>query len=132
MAWRSLVLLFVLVVVLPVSLAADSISKVFNYPNPYDPATGDTNIVFKYDRPGSLPFDLTFHLHIYNLLGQRVLHRQRTVTITVANDTVSLTWNGKTDRGDAVPPGVYYIRIVTEGGAGSAQSLSKYGKLLVK
>lgn len=132
MAWRSLVLLLVLVVVLPVSLAADSISKVFNYPNPYDPAAGTVTIVFFYHRVGGA-MDISCTVNIYNLAGQLVLKKNQTASVA-ADDrtTVSVIWNGKTDRGDAVPPGVYYVRIVTGGGAGSVQSLSAYGKLMVK
>lgn len=131
MAWRSLVLLLVLVVVLPVSLAADSISKVFNYPNPYDPATGDTTIVFFYNRTGA-PLTISCTVQILNLVGHRVLEKQQTAALVTGMNTNTITWNGRTDRGDTVPPGVYYVRIVTGGGAGSVQSLSAYGKLMVK
>lgn len=131
MAWRSLVLLVVLVVVLPLSLMADSISKVFNYPNPYDPATGDTTIVFFYNRTGA-PLTISYTVQILNLVGHRVLAKQQTAALVTGMNTNTITWNGRTDRGDEVPPGVYYVRIVTEGGAGSVQSLSAYGKLLVK
>ena len=135
MSVRLFVMILVLLLVFPVLGISDTITKVFNYPNPYIPASGDNNIVFFYVRSaGAGDFTLTYYVTIYNLVGHRVLVKQRTFPVVEAAvpNVISFTWNGKTDRGDAVPPGVYYIRIVTDGGAGSVQSISKYGKMMIK
>ena len=124
------VLLLLTVAAIPVSAAADSIVKVFNYPNPFQPsAGGTTQICFRYvSVAGST--SLEYYVFIYNLVGHRVYVQKRTATLSGATteQPVEFTWNGRTDKGGMVPPGIYYIRIVTQGG----QSLSKYGKMMIK
>jgi len=133
---RSLVLVFLFLVAVfsPLFPASDSITRVFNYPNPYDPDKGTTSICFFYNNQSGSAFTLTYYVCLYNLVGQRVYARSGSEALTVATgtSTVAFSWNGRTNKGGKVPPGVYYIRVITAGGGTNGQSLSRYGKMLVK
>lgn len=125
------VLLLLAAAAFPAVAAADSITKVFNYPNPFKPSQhGTTQICFFYDNQTGSTFTLEYYVFIYNLLGHRLYVQKRSHALSTGtgSNTVEFTWNGRTDSGGLVPPGIYYIRIVTQGG----QTLSKYGKMMVK
>ncbi len=70
-----------------------------NYPNPFNPHT-EINYV--------LPFDRHVTLTIYNILGQKVItlvdEFQRAGKKTVH-------WDGRNQKGDEVPSGIYFYRI---------------------
>ena len=83
--------------------AAAQIQLMPNVPNPFNPST---TITF------GLPADHTgsteVSLRVYDLKGRlvRVLMEE-----TVAADRHSVTWNGRNDRGTAVPSGLYIYRL---------------------
>ncbi|RMH78872.1 MAG: T9SS C-terminal target domain-containing protein, partial [Calditrichaeota bacterium] len=70
-----------------------------NYPNPFNP---ETNITF------ALPRATQVTLTIYNVLGQKV----RTLVNGFLEARVhTVRWDGKDDRGVAVPSGFYIYRL---------------------
>jgi len=72
-----------------------------NYPNPFNPST-----TFTIDLPGGETRNST--LRIYNLRGaviKTILDRQ------LAGGSYSFAWDGRTDRGEAAPSGIYIYRL---------------------
>ncbi len=73
-----------------------------NYPNPFNP---ETTIEFSLPRSGETK------VLIYNVKGQKV--------ITLLDEYLTsgehrVVWNGKDDRDNALPSGVYFYRLLTE------------------
>jgi hypothetical protein len=69
-----------------------------NYPNPFNPST-----VIRFE----IPVRANVDIRVLNLLGQRV----RTLAAGVrAAGPHEVIWNGRDDRGDPVPSGVYLYR----------------------
>ncbi len=81
---------------------AARISKPYNWPNPFDPQTGPTNIGFSLEEAA----DVT--LRIYTLQGDLVHEESRRVD--AAGNQV-WTWNGSNDAGRRVAPGGYIAQI---------------------
>jgi hypothetical protein len=72
--------------------------RAYNYPNPFNP---DTRITFTLRREGSMT------IAMYDVLGRRV----RTIMEGYLEEGVhTVTWEGRDDRGVALPSGVYYCR----------------------
>ncbi len=74
-----------------------------NYPNPFNPST-------RIDYALSTPADV--RLDISNVLGQRVQ------SVGAGSQTAgmhSMLWNGRDERGDSVPSGTYFYRLITDG-----------------
>lgn len=110
---------------------ADTITKVYNFPNPYQPSLGtDVTIRFVYNNPSGIA-SVNYYLYIYDIIGNKVLLTKRTATIPGDNN-VDITWNGNNDKGNRVAPGIYFIKVVTEGSTGNAQVISKFGKMVIK
>lgn len=122
----------------PLFSQADSIDKVFNYPNPYQRSAGTTTITFFYTNNSGADFTLTCYLYIYDIAGHRVKVQKLTAPITTTNpNRIEVPWNGHNDKGRLVAPGIYFVRIITERGVDgsgntSLQSISAYGKMLLK
>jgi len=117
--------------------ASDSIDRVYNYPNPYIvDGSNSVTIAFVYTNNSGSAINLSFYIYIYDLIGYKVMVKKPSATATyTANtgvNTFTFSWNGKNDKGRSVAPGIYFTRIVVEGGDGSVQTLSGYGKMLVK
>jgi hypothetical protein len=74
-----------------------------NYPNPFNP---QTNIEFSLPTPGNVS------LEVFNLLGQKV---KTLVSEYKQAGNYSVVWDGTNQNGTAVPSGVYFYRMVTEG-----------------
>ncbi len=70
-----------------------------NYPNPFNP---ETTIAFGLARPGRVL------LQIYNLLGQKV---RTLIDKDMPAGYASIKWDGKDDRAQIVPTGIYVYRI---------------------
>ncbi len=91
----------------PVILGAgDLIPKAFqlrqNFPNPFNPTT---TIVF------GLPRAETVSLKIFNTRGVQVAHL---VEEELEAGTHMIEWDGRNDRGQPVPSGIYFYRLDTE------------------
>jgi len=71
-----------------------------NFPNPFNP---ETNISF--DIPGSVKDRLHVSLFIYNMLGQKV---RTLIDEALGANTYTTKWDGKDDRGNSVPSGLYF------------------------
>lgn len=83
-----------------------------NYPNPFNPET-----TIKYQLPQGGKISLV----IYNMLGQKV----RTLVDAVKPAGVhSINWDGRNERGLAVPTGVYFYKM-------SSKSFEKVNKMLL-
>jgi hypothetical protein len=82
-----------------------------NYPNPFNPTT---TIAF------DLPVSSDVTLEVFNLLGQQVkrIHSGR-----MEAGSHSLEWDGSTDGGQAVASGVYFYRLVTDGGSSTRKMI---------
>lgn len=95
--------------------AEKAIAKPFNWPNPFDPATGATQIGVFLDAPA----DVT--LKVYDLQGGLVSESSR--RIDAAGNQV-LTWDGRDSRGARVAPGGYVCVIRKNyGGRADTQKL---------
>jgi hypothetical protein len=73
-----------------------------NYPNPFN---GSTIISFDVPFPGHLSIE------IFNVLGQRVA---TLIDRKVASGRQQVSWDGQSDRGTALPSGVYFYRLWDE------------------
>lgn len=115
-----------------VGATADKITKVYNFPNPYQPSSGaDVTIRFVYESAATTG-NLNYYLCIYDIIGNKVLLSKKVATIALGSNTNNITWNGNNDKGTRVAPGVYFIKVITEGGNGNAQVVSKFGKMVIK
>ncbi|MDH3216405.1 MAG: T9SS type A sorting domain-containing protein, partial [Candidatus Krumholzibacteria bacterium] len=65
----------------------------------------------------STPVSEQLRLEIYNVTGQRVA----TITRTLDVGDATLLWNGKTDAGGSLVPGVYFARLRTATGMKSVK-----------
>jgi len=70
-----------------------------NYPNPFN---GQTLISF------SLPSDQRVRLAVFDILGREV---KSLVDEMVSAGSYSVTWDGKNDKGEAIPSGIYFYRL---------------------
>jgi hypothetical protein len=75
-----------------------------NYPNPFNPSTTITTLAF------DTPAPVTIEIVIYNVLGQKVRSLFSGVSSSSGN---TIQWDGKDDRGNLLPSGVYLCRMVT-------------------
>jgi hypothetical protein len=73
-----------------------------NYPNPFNPST-----TIRFD----LPKEGVVTMEIFNVLGVRV--RSLVSGVTFNAGTFMITWDGRDDRGQVVPSGIYLYRIST-------------------
>jgi len=116
-----------------VGATADTITKVYNFPNPYQPSAGtDVTIRIKYTQVSSIT-SLNYYLYIYDIIGNKVLLAKRVATgLSAGSHDIDITWNGNNDKGKRVAPGIYFIKVVTEGSDGNTQVISKFGKMVIK
>lgn len=70
-----------------------------NYPNPFNP---ETSIHYDIPKAGLV------HIAIYNVLGQQI---RELVNRNEAAGSYEIVWNGKSDDSNAVPSGVYILRM---------------------
>jgi hypothetical protein len=90
-----------------------AISKPYNWPNPFDPAAGATNIGFHLAGPA------TVTLRVFTLHGREVW--SRSAYEPSAGNKV-WTWDGRNGAGSAVEPGGYAVMIVKDYSAGGSQT----------
>lgn len=91
----------------------DAFNLLQNFPNPFNPVT---RIPFEIYKAGNVK------LLIYNVAGQKI----RTVLDSfVKAGTYSVEWDGKNDRGDAVPSGSYIYQLVFKDKSGETITQSK-------
>jgi hypothetical protein len=69
-----------------------------NYPNPFNPVTSIDL---------SLPFSCNWKMTVYNINGQIV----KCLDGKSEPGTITITWDGKNDRGQSVASGVYFYRV---------------------
>lgn len=73
-----------------------------NFPNPFNPRT-----VIRYDLPtDGGPVDV--RVHVFDLAGRRLA---TLIDETQEPGTHAVTWEGRTERGEDVPSGVYFYRV---------------------
>lgn len=89
-----------------ISNQSPSIPKPINWPNPFDPAQGPTQIGFFMTGPGSVT------LTIYTLTGSKVYSETR----QFAAGNQIFPWNGNSSSGGRVAPGGYVCLIETSNG----------------
>jgi hypothetical protein len=71
-----------------------------NYPNPFNPAT---RIQFSTEKSAHIT------LTVYDVLGREI---SRLAQSTYSPGSYSIEWNGKSDQGQQMPSGLYYVRMV--------------------
>jgi hypothetical protein len=79
----------------------------FLYPNHPNPFNGETVIQYNLPRSGSVL------LIIYDIQGRKIRHL---VDSHQSAGSHSLNWNGRNDRGEVMPSGLYLLRLQTEQG----------------
>ncbi len=90
-------------IVLPKAVAKPgSFALLNNYPNPFNP---NTTILY------ALPKETDVKLEVYNLLGQKVR-----VLVNKHQDAgyQTVVWDGRNDKGESVPTGIYFYRLQAE------------------
>jgi hypothetical protein len=75
-----------------------------NYPNPFNPST-----TIRYRVPADVSSQAFVTVEILDVLGRRIA---TLVARLEAPGTYEVVWHGKNDRGEDVPSGVYYCRLV--------------------
>lgn len=88
--------------------AADSFPRVYNYPNPFSPNKGGTNVVFNAPPSGYSRAVLT----IYSEFGQRLYERD---CGRVAPGISEIRFDGRDQHGRALPNGSYVGRVRFDG-----------------
>jgi hypothetical protein len=108
------------------SKALSSATDTYAYPNPFNPNTDVLKI--KYSTNGSsVPVTIRifdFSMHFVKTIIQDAQRGSTTHVVDSANGTIDY-WNGRNDKGNMVPNGVYFYRV----NAGSEKPV--YGKILV-
>lgn len=74
-----------------------------NVPNPFNPST---TLFFSLEKPS-----LKTELSIFNLKGQKI---RTLLNGSLPEGKHSLVWDGKTDSGDAVSSGIYFVRLAAD------------------
>jgi hypothetical protein len=90
-----------------------AIAKPYNWPNPFDPAAGATNIGFHLTGPA------TVTLRIFTLQGREVWSRSAYES-SAGNKVWS--WNGRNGAGSTVEPGGYAVMVTKDYAAGGSQT----------
>ena len=86
--------------------------QVGNCPNPFNPTTE-----IRFDLPGPGGVDIV----MYDVRGRQV--RRLLAGAALAAGQHSVVWDGRSDSGTEVPPGVYLCRIQTEGTEGRVKMM---------
>lgn len=88
--------------------ASLAVEKVGNYPNPF---RGSTRFIFYHNQQGA---DVDVVIRIFTAAGQQVSTIRRTIN-TENGRYDGVSWNGTTDAGSRVTPGIYFYQIVVKG-----------------
>ncbi len=83
------------------------LKKVYNWPNPANPKTGQTITI------SQLPLEKTITIKIYNLAGELVKTLNDAEDITAGVELKTATWDGKNEEGKYVASGVYVYVVDT-------------------
>lgn len=90
-----------------------AISKPYNWPNPFDPVSGPTNIGFNLSGPA------TVTLRIFTLQGREVWSRS---AYEPSGGNKVWTWNGRNGAGSTVEPGGYAVMLTKDYPGGGSQT----------
>lgn|GEM_PF-6016324 len=77
-----------------------------NYPNPFNATT---------TIPYSLPKDGEIEIAVYDLHGERIITLVKNYNYRVGSHSIS--WNGRNERGEIVPSGIYFYRLTSPDGS---------------
>lgn len=91
--------------VVPKSLLA--VEKVYNYPNPF---RGQTRFMFSHNQQNT---DLDVFIRIFTATGRQVSTVKSTINGTNGRYS-GIPWNGRSDSGVRLTPGVYFYQIVVK------------------
>jgi len=81
-----------------------------NYPNPYDPATGNTTIGYTLSKPANIS------LNIFDLSGNLIYKQAYTSAQEGGKAGYNeITWNGQSNGGNYVGNGIYIFVIIADG-----------------
>ena len=103
--------------------------SVFNYPNPCTASAG-TKIVVKYTAVSAGL--LSYNIYVYNGNGDPVVVQARTNSVSAGANTIETAWDLTNDEGGKLAPGVYPVKVVTAGVAGSLESHSAWNRIMIK
>jgi hypothetical protein len=94
-----------------------AIENLFNFPNPLN---SKTTFSFSHNLSGK---PINIEINIFSIIGKRVKTINVPLTPT-GNVSQQIHWNGKSDSGGRVPPGVYpyNLTIITDSGEKAAMS----------
>ncbi|MFC1496184.1 T9SS type A sorting domain-containing protein [Candidatus Margulisiibacteriota bacterium] len=86
------------------------VGAVLNYPNPFNPNNGPTEIGYQLNR------DTNIMIYIFNTLGQMVWKRNYPAGTSGGRAGYNtINWNGYSDFGHLCPNDIYLLRIVADG-----------------
>ncbi len=102
--------------------AGFTISRVYNYPNPF---TTRTQFWFEHNRPNE---NLLVHIQIFTITGKLVKSIRQTIN-TPGNRSYEIEWNARDDFGDKLARGVYIYQLRVT--AANKQTAVKLEKLMV-
>jgi len=85
-----------------------SISKVFNYPNPF---SEDTRFTFEINQPVNSVSDIT--IKIFTVSG-RLIKEIENIRIEKPGLYVSEAWNGRDEDGNKIANGVYFFKVIAK------------------
>jgi len=107
------------------SLRGDLLSAVATAPNPFSPNGDGINdrleISFSLQR---LTDAVPVLAEVFDMAGQRVRKLRGDLG---ASAFYQLAWDGRDERGEIAPPGLYILRIVVEADSGSEETLTQIG-----
>lgn len=94
------------------------IAEVRNYPNPF------TNEVYFSFVDGELTEDLSVIVEVFDVMGRRVAVVEEQ-TSSVSGVVPPIYWNGKSDAGSALSPGVYLFKMSVIDATGKTRSVAR-------
>ncbi|OPX33630.1 hypothetical protein B1H10_05410 [candidate division KSB1 bacterium 4484_188] len=83
----------------PVPVVVKKFQLQQNYPNPFNPST-----IIKY----AIAKEGFYELTVYNLLGEKI---RTLVSEYHLSGSYGIQWNGRNDRGNSIPSGIYFYRL---------------------
>jgi len=119
-----------------------SVLSVYNYPNPCTPVgrknagsasplpLAGTTLVLQYNQQDNGSCGV--YIYVHDLSGAPVTVWYEDIPVTPGDNSYTIPWDVTNDRGEALAPGVYILKMVTTGVPGSIAAQSASHKMMVQ